>query len=425
MRRRIEITIIKQTGVSSKSHQKNLRAYINDDRKVLLRGSQNMEHCTNIKRWATFMEATRHRFGHDRSSRHIRDKKTGELVEARNTIMFHQILAFLPEECDLNGGRLAPEDCLRYAKEYAATYYPHQEVVFAVHNEYCKADRTHRYAVHMVINRSDLETGNRLDEGRGKVAKMRRASRVRALDAEWGLKQVERDEANSAIHKRQPSKVEKEIEARGGRSYKTNLRELCQIAAERAENIYEYRELLEGWGVATEFRGGRMYATDTDHDRYSFSVSKLDADLGPEGLARAFDANLDAHLREEGRAILAERQAQAAEAARIQGVKVGYLKDIEGAYLAYRRKAHSMKGTELGAFPKFRLPKPPEEVAKDPEVQRTILAYWRGADELRVKMASEVPYVRKGHTSAPKSSGSGGRPEERAESGREERNPNR
>lgn len=36
------MTIIKQGGVSSKSHQRNLRAYINDDKKVLLRDSQNM-----------------------------------------------------------------------------------------------------------------------------------------------------------------------------------------------------------------------------------------------------------------------------------------------------------------------------------------------------------------------------------------------
>lgn len=425
LRRRIEITIIKQTGVSSKSHQKNLRAYINDDRKVLLRGSQNMEHCTNIKRWATFMEATRHRFGHDRSSRHIRDKKTGELVEARNTIMFHQILAFLPEECDLNGGRLAPEDCLRYAKEYAATYYPHQEAVFAVHNEYCKADRTHRYAVHMVINRSDLETGKRLDEGRGQTAKVRRASRIRKMDAEWGLKQVERDEANSVIHKRQPSKTEREIEARGGRSYKTNLRELCRIAAERAEDIYEYREMLESWGVETEFRNGRMYATDTDHDRYSFSVRKLDSDLGPDGLKRSFDANLAAHLHEEGRAILAERETQAAEAERVQALKEGYLKAIEKAYLGYRKRAHGMEGTTLEAFPKLRLPKPPEEVAKDPDVQRTILAYWRGADELRVKMASNVPYVRGGGKAAPKPLHDAARPEERSGGGRDERRHDR
>ena len=44
------MTIIKQGGVSSKSHQRNLRAYINDDKKVLLRDSQNMEECKGMIR---------------------------------------------------------------------------------------------------------------------------------------------------------------------------------------------------------------------------------------------------------------------------------------------------------------------------------------------------------------------------------------
>ena len=248
------MTIIKQGGVSSKSHQRNLRAYINDDKKVLLRDSQNMEECKDLKRWASYMERTRKTFGHDKAARRIRDRKTGELKEAKNTVLFHQIVAFLPDECDLNGGKLTPEDCMRYARDYVGTYYPNQEVVFALHNEYCKEDKTHRYAVHIVINRSDLSTGKRLDEGRGKEAKVRRASRIRKMDKAWGLKQVERDERNSSVHKKQPSKVEKEIEGRGGESYKMNLRELCRLAADRAENIYEYREMLEGWGVDTQFR---------------------------------------------------------------------------------------------------------------------------------------------------------------------------
>ena len=79
--------------------------------------------------------------------------------------MYHQMLGFNPDECDINGGKLSPEDCMRYAKEYAEKFYPNQEVVFALHNEYCKEDKTHRYAVHMVINRSDLSNGKRLAEG--------------------------------------------------------------------------------------------------------------------------------------------------------------------------------------------------------------------------------------------------------------------
>ena len=39
------MTIIKQTGVQSNGHMKNLRGYINDDRKVLVRDSLNMDGC--------------------------------------------------------------------------------------------------------------------------------------------------------------------------------------------------------------------------------------------------------------------------------------------------------------------------------------------------------------------------------------------
>lgn len=420
------MTIIKQTGVQSSGHMKNLRGYINDDRKVILRDSLNMDGCTNPKRWAHHMWMTREAYGHNKAARRVRDKKTGELKEAKNTILFHQILGFNPDECDLNGGRLSPEECMRYAKEYVGKHYPNQQIVMALHNEYCKADKTHRYAVHIVINRTDLSTGKRLDEGRGKSAKVKRASRIRDLDREWGLKQVERDERNSAVHKRQPSKIEREIEARGGESYKTNTRELCRLAAEKAENIYDFRELLEGWGIETEFRNGRMYATDTDNSRYSFSVKRLDSDLDQKGLERAFLANMTSSIRANGERVIAEREAEARQRERVQGVKKAYLSRIREAYLGYRKKARSLKGTSLEKFPKFKVERPPEEVANDPEVKRAILAYWRGADELRTEMASNVPYVHGGGKTAHGAAASTDvqRPQEReaGERGREDGN---
>ena len=92
------MTIIKQTGVQSSGHMKNLRGYINDDRKVILRDSLNMDGCTNPKRWAHHMWMTREAYGHNKAARRVRDKKTGELKEAKNTILFHQILGFNPDE---------------------------------------------------------------------------------------------------------------------------------------------------------------------------------------------------------------------------------------------------------------------------------------------------------------------------------------
>lgn len=419
------MTIIKQRAVTEKGHQRNLRAYINDDRKVLLRDSQNMEECRDIKRWASHMEQTRKTYGHDKASRRVRGKKTGELKQAKNTIMYHQILGFNPDECDINGGQLTPEECMRYAKEYAEKFYPNQEVVFALHNEYCKEDRTHRYAVHMVINRSDLSTGKRLAEGLSRSAKVERASRIRKMDKAWGLKQVEKDERNSSVHKKQPSKVEKEIEGRGGESYKMNLRELCRLAADRAENIYEYREMLEGWGVDTQFRKGRLYVTDTDNSKYSFSLAKLDADLNANGLEERFLENVEADIEAKGAQIADARAAVEAERQRVSGIRDAYLEEMRKTYLDYRKKAHGLEGTALAAFPKLELKRPPKEVVDDPEVKRLWLAYRRGGDELRVEMASGVPYARK-----PKKGGgtgtSGSQPRRDAQSiGKSERNTER
>ena len=379
------MTIIKQQSVTDGGHQKHLRDYINNDRKVLLRDSQNMAGCRNLKQWASWMSATRDRFGHNKASRRVRDKETGELVDAKNTILYHQILAFLPDECDVNGGKLSPEDCMAYAKQYTARYYPNQQIVYALHKEHCKEDATYRYAIHMVINRSDLATGKRLDEGTGAKAKRERAGRVRKMDERWGLKQVVEGERNSAVHKKQPGKIEKGIAARGGKSYKTNLRELCRIAASRATNLVEYREMLEEWGVDTQFRRGRLFVTDSDNARYSFSVRKLDADLGQDGLEKSFRTNIVNRGKESGKQGIVD----------VQEMRTDYLAHIKETYVAYRRTVLAMGDAPMSDIPKLKLHRPPAGISDDPEVKRTILAYWRGGDELRAKMASDAPRSRK------------------------------
>ena len=197
------MTIIRQYGISDSASSKRLQALINEDDSVLLRSSYNLAHCTNIKRWATFMEATRRRYGHDKASRHVRSKKTGELVPAKNTIMFHQILAFLPDECDINGGKLTPEDCMRYAKEYVERYYSEYEVVLAVQKVTSEGDGVSHYVSHVIINRSNIADGKRLDEGRGDVAARKHVAHVKEMDERWGMKQVERKKQNSAIHPKQ------------------------------------------------------------------------------------------------------------------------------------------------------------------------------------------------------------------------------
>lgn len=169
------MTAIKQTSVCSEKHLARLRDYLSWDRdKALAHGTQNI---IDDDRWFQEMADTRAAMGHDRPG------KAG----AKCTYMQHQILGFLPDECDLNGGKMTPELCMRYAREYVAERYPNQEVVMVLHRERCRADATDRYAVHLGINRSDLETGRRLDEGPARKAAASRVKTVRTLDERYGL----------------------------------------------------------------------------------------------------------------------------------------------------------------------------------------------------------------------------------------------
>ena len=171
---------------------------------------------------------------------------------------------------------------------------------------------------------------------------------------------------------------------------KTNLRELCRIAAGEAENIYDYRELLESWGVDTEFKRGRMYVTDTDNNRYAFSVAKLDADLGTKGLEAAFTANVAKSIHAEGSAAVAEKRNIEQQKAMATETKERYLAQIRSVYQKYRKEIRGMEGMEIADIPKLKLPRPDSDIADDSEVKRLILACWRGADELRAEVSSTV-----------------------------------
>lgn len=389
------MTIIKQKGVTESGHAKNLRNYIND-KAALARDFQNI---LNPARWSDEMARLRKACGHDVPAR----------AGGRNTILYHQILAFLPEEADVNGGPMTPEACMRYAKEYAASRYPDYQVAFALHKEHCREDGTDRYAVHMAINRSNLATEKRLAEGRGGKAKRERAAFVREMDGRWNLKQVEAGVENSAIHKRQPQRVgaEKQIIDRADKqgiapedaSYKYNLRKLCQGLKKRAKSMDEYRSLLAEWGVETEIRDGKLFATDMDHNKYSFRVSRLDKALEENLLAEAFARSAgDAKMAR----IEAEVQAAAKGVSDYKAARAKYLDAVRQCWQSYRAQAGQEKGTALESFPKLHVPRIPESLAKDAEVRREVLGVIRRGDELRQRLAGGTAVEKHGEAKADK-----------------------
>lgn len=229
------MTAIKQTSVCNEKHLARLRDYLSWDRdKALAHGTQNI---IDDDRWFQEMADTRAAMGHDRPG------KAG----AKCTYMQHQILGFLPDECDLNGGKMTPELCMRYAREYVAERYPNQEVVMVLHRERCRADATDRYAVHLGINRSDLETGRRLDEGPARKAAASRVKTVRTLDERYGLRQLERGKANSRVHARQPGTEERDM-ARKGQAERSENARVRVAVARRIEEVGRMRDCPDRMG---------------------------------------------------------------------------------------------------------------------------------------------------------------------------------
>lgn len=275
------MTIVKQVSITSPAHLSNLGKYLNDER-ALARDSQ---HLINEDYWDREMNATREAYGHNSPAR----------AGAANTYMYHQVISFNPDECDCNGGKMNPDRCMAFAKEWVEKRYPNQEVIWVLHKEHCAKDGTDRYAVHVGINRTNLETGKRLDEGRSKYAKIERANAMRDMDKKWQLSQVRANERNSRVHARQPTRAEQEMKSRGIVSEKERIRQavkhhVSSIAREapQANRMRELAHRLKSDNIhmtmnkssaQIQFRSGN-YCVNGNKLGRGFSVAGITKGLG-------------------------------------------------------------------------------------------------------------------------------------------------
>lgn len=224
------MTAVKQIAITSTNHLKSLRGYLdrsNERHEVVDMDSQHLNDPVN---WEREFDRSREAYDMNRPGR----------AGAKCTYCYHQIIAFNPSECDLNGGRLTARDCMAFAREWVERYYPNQEAVWALHKEHCAADGTDRWAVHAAINRPDLETGKRLDEGRASRQKVLHASRMRDMDERWGLAQMEKGARNSAHHARQQSRGERRAREAGlARSprFETDLDHVRRVVRESVHEV--------------------------------------------------------------------------------------------------------------------------------------------------------------------------------------------
>ena len=223
------MTVIKQIAITSAQHMKSLSGYLdraNGKHDVLDFDSRNL---TDPESWSREMDRTRAAYGHNEPGR----------KGSKCTYCYHQIIAFNPDECDVNGGKMSRDGCMEFAREWVGRYYPNQEAAWALHLEHSR-DGTDRYAVHIAINRTDLETGKRLNDGRASRQKTLHAARMRDMDERWGLVQLERGERNSRVHARQESRGERrarEIGSRADAGFETDQDHVRRVVRESVREV--------------------------------------------------------------------------------------------------------------------------------------------------------------------------------------------
>lgn len=274
------MSAIKQVAVTSAAHAGSLGKYLNDERALM----HDSQHITNEGRWFEEMDATREAYGHNAPGR----------AGASTTYMYHQVIAFNPDECSCNGGKMTPQKCMEFAKDWVQTRYPAQEAFWVLHKEHCAADGTDRFAVHIGINRTNLETGNRLCEGRGQKAKVDRANAMRALDAKWGLRQMVRGERNSRVHAVQPTRAEKEMHARGVHPDKAYIRQhvrqcVAEISREAptGNRMRELASRLKADGIEMSVsKDGKQVRFQREGSGFKVGGSRLGRGFSMQGIAK-------------------------------------------------------------------------------------------------------------------------------------------
>lgn len=253
------MTAIKLAGaVQSARHWVNACAYIADER-ALARDTLNI---ANPRQWQREMESTRAAYGHDRAGR----------VGVRPTLAYHEVIAFLPDECDIHGGSVTAERAMDYAREYVSRVYPNQEAALALHDE------GGRWAVHVVINRTDLETGKRFDRS----ARVRREMHEvqHEMDERYGLlADLERGKHYSKVQGRSGHTREtRAIQARGESAWKLDAaRQIAQAAqASRGARDFSRELTARGISIAVE-RGAEPRYKVAGHESTPLTASRLNA----------------------------------------------------------------------------------------------------------------------------------------------------
>lgn len=163
---------------------------------------------------------------------------------------YHFKLAFHPDDSDCNGGPLDDWTAMQIAIKLVKQFFPGYQAVLSVHN-----DTAHKH-VHIVIGAVHPTTGRKISMNDAAYREMK--DRADELSAEYGLTTFDWREA---VRKKRSEEMlvdvpvkccfaERGMNQAGKDSWKNELRNIVDGARLESRSFEDFREYLEGEGVA-------------------------------------------------------------------------------------------------------------------------------------------------------------------------------
>ena len=274
--------------------------------------------------WAKVMDETRHRNGNDRAW-------GGSAARTYK----HYILSPDPEDnIDLDGLR---ELAMKWAEKHFGDY----EVAIVYHND----NASHIPHAHVIVNNTNLSTGNRLQDPDPKMLKhsAQRMAKERGLhDLDTQMPDLDSRQADRFRHPatRQSVRMGREelaIGDEGGYSWVADIRHRVDIARSIARNEREFRSVLGSIGVEVSDNSPNAARRDwvysmADRPARRISGEKLGARYGREGVVRHVGGAPYGHLSDASErriAAIARKAFEVGSAAELERLAeaVGFLQE--------------------------------------------------------------------------------------------------
>ena len=180
---------------------------------------------------------------------------------------YHPKIAFAPQDRIENGGKLTPQMAFKFAQEVVKELWPGHEAYIGIHG--AKGTTIH---AHIILNSVNAETGEKIHMNNRDYHKFKDLVEKKCKDYELTAGDWRKSVEKKKNRERQSDKpveltfTEEKLHAEGSRSWKDELRNIIDYAAENARSIDEFKGMIESKGVTlTRFSDTNISYKFGDH----------------------------------------------------------------------------------------------------------------------------------------------------------------